>query len=80
MRWYEWLVLLASIGAIELMNVASITTAFKARERERVKQLHEWAREEANRMFEERLRNTRWCVTANVQLVNESDIDWGDKK
>lgn len=76
MTWYEWLVTIAVIGAIELLNFTSIRAAMKAKERDRVRELNRWAHEEANRLFEERLHNTRWCVTANVELVNESDIKW----
>lgn len=78
MKWYEWLFTISAIGIIEAFNFAGISSAFKARERDRMKHLNEWAKAEADRMFTERLHNTRWQVLANVELVNESDIDWGD--
>jgi hypothetical protein len=80
MRWYETLVTIAAIAAIELMNYVSIYTAMRSREKDRLKLLDRWAEDEAERRYQERLRHTKWQVTANVELINESDIDWGDKE
>ena len=79
--WGGAAILFAGIGIMVfafLVHWRKIDNDILKEDRERLKrQAEEYAEKKANQMFRDYVSRMR--VNVPVQLVNESDINWGDK-
>lgn len=76
-----WSGMLIAIGAIALIAVGFLAHWHKINQdilREEKANLREWAHRYAEQLAQEYIRHIH--IDVPVALVNESDIDWGDRK
>ncbi len=80
--WIGFLVAVSAIGILAAawcLHLKMIVDDIIRSEKKRLRELAEQhARELAMKMLKDLLRNLR--ITFPVELINESDIDWGENK